>query len=159
MSYVLHAVIAHEKLLRTATQNLLPDAQLASLRQGFALLPLTNPLFDAITDGTATPDPLGFPHLPGGFAHHLAHWSTAGAVAYVEADYFGGTGDQRAAVWAHGTLTLGPLHTSAHPPFPATSSPISHALHRLGATPATTRDEFHTVGLHHHHRHTDDWLI
>ncbi|MET8030591.1 hypothetical protein [Streptomyces avermitilis] len=31
-------------------------------------------------------------------------------VAYVEADYFGGVGEQQAAVWDGETIALGPLH-------------------------------------------------
>ncbi|MFF3343183.1 hypothetical protein [Streptomyces flavidovirens] len=58
------------------------------------------------------------PHLaPGGcregFEKTLSDWSTAGPVAYVEAEYFGGVGEQKAAVWYGGTIVLGPLHVQA----------------------------------------------
>jgi Trypsin-co-occurring domain 1 len=35
--------------------------------------------------------------------------SATSLVAYLEAEYFGGVGQQRATVWAHGSLALGPL--------------------------------------------------
>ncbi|MFZ4239691.1 hypothetical protein ACOZGD_31515 [Streptomyces murinus] len=69
---------------------------------------MTDEVFDAVTDG-GTEGALGFWRLPGGFEKLLARWSAAGPVAYVEAEYFGGTGEQRAAVSADGELVLGPL--------------------------------------------------
>ena len=86
----------------------------------------------------------------------LADWSRPGPVAYLEADYFGGTGGQRAAVWAAGRLTFGPLHIGINEPFPAEGSPISQALRCLGAQRSERGDEFDAVGLLRH-RHTEDW--
>src|SRR5258708_22051255 len=84
-------------------------------------MPMTDELFDAVTDGSS--DALGFWRLPGGFDRVLAGWSAGGPVAYVEAEYFGGTGTQRAVVWAGGVLVLGPLQNAEDEPFPAEGSP------------------------------------
>ena len=70
-------------------------------------MPMTDEVFDGVTDGSTAGD-LGFGRLPGGFERLLAQWSVSGPVAYVEAEYFGGVGEQRAAVWADGALVLGP---------------------------------------------------
>jgi hypothetical protein len=76
--------------------------------------------------------------LPGGFDKHLANWSAAGdLVAHVAAEYFGGVGEQHAAVCANGALALGPLHIAEEQPLDPDGSPISQALRRLGA--AATR--------------------
>lgn len=146
MGYELQAVIAGDGLLQAASQDL-AAARVAPLGQGLALMPMTDELFDSVTDGS-THRPLGFWKLPGAFDYVLAEWSTAGPVAYVEADYFGGAGEQRAAVWAEGALELGPLQTD---------SPISRALRRLGAVAGAATDEFSGVGLDRH-RHMEDWI-
>ncbi|WP_407547630.1 hypothetical protein QOM21_01320 [Streptomyces sp. Pv4-95] len=116
---------------------------------------MTDQLFDAATDGTE--GPLGFWRLPGGFDKHLANWSAGGGlVAYVEAEYFGGVGEQHAAVWADGAVALGPLHLSEGRPPSSVGSPISQALRRLGASAVAANDEFASVGLDRHRR-TEGW--
>ncbi|MFD0419649.1 hypothetical protein [Streptomyces sp. NPDC127108] len=155
MGYELHAVIAEGALLRGAVREM-AAARLAPLGQGLALMPMTDELFDAVTDGGPV-SPLGFWRLPGGFDTHLANWSATGPIAYVEAEYFGGVGEQRAAVWDGGTLALGPLHVGEGQDVPAAGSPVSRALRRLGAVAGTAEDEFAAVGLGRH-RDPEAWL-
>ena len=150
MTYVLQAVIAGDDLLRAAAQKV-PGARVASLGQGLSLLPMTNEVVDAVPDGS-TARSLGFWRLSAGFERVLAEWSAAAPVAYVEAEYFGGVGEQRAVVWADGAVVLGPLDEQA-----MRLSPISQALRRLGATSGPGQDEFTAVGLDRH-RHNDGWL-
>ncbi|MFE9611904.1 hypothetical protein [Streptomyces sp. NPDC006012] len=126
------------------------------MRQSLSLMPMTDEVVAAVTDGSDGGD-LGFHRLPGGFATLLARWSSAGPITYVEADYFGGAGGQRAAVWAGGVLVLGPLETPAKKRFSRSVSPISQALRRLGARKGLGEDECQAVGLDRH-RSTDDWL-
>ncbi|MFJ9246782.1 hypothetical protein [Streptomyces sp. NPDC101776] len=150
MTYVLQAVIAGDDLLRSAAQKV-PGARVASLGQGLSLLPMTSEVLDAVSAGD-TARSLGFWRLPAGFERRLAEWSTAGPVAYVEAEYFGGAGEQRVVVWADGALAWGPSDQRA-----MGISPISQALRRLGATSGPGQDEFTAVGLDRH-RHNDDWI-
>ncbi|MEU6226178.1 hypothetical protein [Streptomyces sp. NPDC047042] len=117
---------------------------------------MTDELFDAVTVGSAGKT-LGFWKLPGGFDGRLAEWSAAGPVAYVEAEYFGGVGTQRAAVWAEGLLALGPVDTPARGRLFRSISPISQALRQLGAVRALGEDEFDAVGLARH-RDNDGWI-
>ena len=155
MGYDLHAVIAEEEVLRSAAQGL-PAARLASIGQGLALMPVTGALFDSVADRSGT-GVLGFWRLPGGFDKTLADSSVRGPVAYVEAEYFGGVGEQRAVVWGGGTIVLGPLHVEEGRPFPAAGSPISQALRQLGVVASAEEDEFSAVGLHRH-RHSEAWI-
>ena len=155
MGYDLKAVIAGTEVLRAAARDL-PAARLASLGQGMSLLPMTDALFDSVADGSDA-GPLGFWRLPGGFEKTLADWSTAGPVAYVEAEYFGGVGEQQAAVWDGGTIVLGPLHVQEGQPFPPAGGAISQALRRLGVVASTGEDEFSAVGLDRH-RHGEGWI-
>ncbi|MEU3991752.1 hypothetical protein AB0F24_25905 [Streptomyces platensis] len=155
MGYDLHAVIAEEEVLRGAARDL-PAARLASIGQGLSLMPMTDVLFDSVADGSGV-GALGFWRLPGGFEQSLAAWSAGGPVAYVEAEYFGGVGEQQAAVWDGGSIVLGPLQVEEGGPFPSAGSPISQALRRLGVVASAGDDEFSAVGLDRH-RHSEAWL-
>lgn len=155
VGYEVQAVIAGDGLLRAVSRDV-PGARVAPLRQGLSLMPMTDEVFDAVTDG-GTGGALGFWRLPGGFEKLLARWSAAGPVAYVEAEYFGGTGEQRAAVWADGELVLGPLDAPTKKWFSRSVSPISGALRRLGARRSLGEDEFDAVGLDRH-RSNDGWI-
>ncbi len=75
--------------------------------------------------------------------------SKRGRVAYVEADYFGGTGDQGCVVWEGGRELL--RETRA-------DKAINHALRLLGVRTAEGAvDEFDTVGMGRHRR-VESWL-
>ncbi|PJM98585.1 hypothetical protein CG740_34625 [Streptomyces sp. CB01201] len=155
MSYDLRAVIADGEALRGAARDL-PAARLASIGHGLSLMPMTDALFDSVADGSGV-GTLGFWGLPGGFERTLAAWSAGGPVAYVEAEYFGGVGEQRAAVWNGGDIVLGPLHVEERQPFPPVGSPISQALRQLGVWVSAGEDEFSAVGLDRH-RHGEAWI-
>ncbi|MFK4117208.1 hypothetical protein [Streptomyces longwoodensis] len=155
MAYELSAVIAGEEVLRAAARGL-PAARTAVLGQGLSLMPMTEALFHAVAGGRDR-GALGFREVPGGFDRVLAGWSAGGPVAYVEAEYFGGVGEQRAAVWEGGALVLGPLHAEEGRPFPPAGSPVSRALRRLGVAARAGEDEFSAVGLHRH-RTSGGWV-
>ncbi|MFD7136494.1 hypothetical protein [Streptomyces sp. NPDC059894] len=155
MSYDLQAVIAGGEVLSSAARDL-PAARLASIGQGLSLMPMTDALFDSVADGSGA-GALGFWRLPVGFEDTLAAWSAGGPVAYVEAEYFGGVGEQRAAVWNGGTVVLGPLHIEEGQSFSPAGSPISQALRRLGVVASAGADEFSSVGLDRH-RHGEAWI-
>ncbi|MGW8726228.1 hypothetical protein ACWGNF_09405 [Streptomyces sp. NPDC055808] len=155
MGYDLRAVIADGEALRGAARDL-PAARLASIGHGLSLMPMTDALFDSVADGSGV-GTLGFWGLPGGFERTLAAWSADGPVAYVEAKYFGGVGEQRAAVWNGGDIVLGPLHVEEGQPFPPAGGPISQALRQLGVLVSVGEDEFSAVGLDRH-RHGEAWI-
>ncbi|MCS0603094.1 hypothetical protein NX794_18025 [Streptomyces sp. LP11] len=154
MAYELRAVIAAEAVLRPAAAEI-EGARVARLAQGLALLPVTDEVLGAVTDG-GDARRLGFRSLTEGWEGGLARWSVAGPVAYVEVEYFGGAGEERAAVWAGGALTAGPFDTSARRGFRREVSPVSAALRRLGVRAERGQDAFEAVGLERH-RFTEDW--
>jgi hypothetical protein len=80
-----------------------------------------------------------------------------GYVGYIEAEFFGGFGSQRAALWVDQMLAVGPLSVEEGAPFAETGSPISQLLRHLDVTPTGHYDEFDAVGLDRH-RHTAEWL-
>jgi hypothetical protein len=150
LGYDLEAVIGPVTVLRPLVTGL------ALLPHGLALLPMTDEVFDAAVPDPAADRGLGFWKLPPGYEKHLAAWSAAGPVGYCEAEYFGGAGSQRAALWENGELTFGPVTWEEGEPMPAAGSPISQLLRRLGVTRQDPHDEFDAVGLDRH-RHTEDW--
>ncbi|MER6180246.1 hypothetical protein [Streptomyces sp. NPDC001652] len=93
---------------------------------------LTHPLFESVAHGGGA---LGFSRLPEPFAKTVAAWSAGGPVAYVEAEYFGGVGEQRSVARDGGAVVLGPLRVVAGP----------------------GEDEFSAVGLERH-RHGGAWI-
>ncbi|WP_280675290.1 hypothetical protein [Kitasatospora sp. MAA19] len=159
MPYELQALIGTCELLAVAAAEV-PVARVVPLAQGLALIPVTPAVLSALqSDGDTrkAADGAGFGWHPEGFELRLAAWSKAGPIACVEADYFGGSGTQRAAVWDDGRITLGPLTSGEFEPSPPEGSPISRALRRLGARTEEGRvDEFDSVGLSAH-RSTDGW--
>jgi hypothetical protein len=156
MGFVVAGVVGGMELMTAAARDL-ATVTLVPLRQGLMLLPMTAALFDEVENTAADADELGFWKLPGGFEGTLLAWSAGGPVAYIEAEYFGGTGTQRAAVWASSALILGPIGTREREPFPEAGSPISQALRALGASADGSVDEFEAVGLDTHRR-AYDWV-
>jgi len=73
MSYQLNALIASSDLIH-AIAGELPAAHVAALAQGFSLIPVTEPLFDALNAGNE-PCPLGFTSFPNGLLRRLEAWS------------------------------------------------------------------------------------
>jgi hypothetical protein len=155
MAYTLEAVICPTTVLSVVTQDQ-PGMVIVPLRQGLSLVPMTDELFDELTDGSPN-RPHGFWKFPGGFEHVLRSWSSRGPIAYVEAEYFGGVGRQCSAVWNSGTLTFGPVAIEDGQPVPDAGTPISQALARLYVVRGGHHDEFEAAGLSQHRR-TEDWL-
>jgi hypothetical protein len=98
----------------------------------------------------------GFTVLQPGLAALIEACSTFGALAYVEADYFGREGAQAAAVWRNGHLASGPMLLGRNEEFSAETAPICVALRALGVEAVGRTDEFVTAGLGRHRR-TADW--
>ncbi|MFK4599844.1 hypothetical protein [Streptomyces pristinaespiralis] len=154
MSYDLKAVIARRDLLDVVTRDL-SAARVVDLPHGLALLPMTDALSDALTDASRARHS-AFWSLPAGFDEVLVDWSRTGSVAYVEAEYFGGVGEENAAVWRDGELVRGPLHLVEGELTPTEGSPVCQALRALGVS-AGEDDEFTAAGLDAH-RNNDGWL-
>lgn len=123
-----------------------------SLGHGLRLVPITAETFDALGERFPTledpPDP-EFWKLSGPIVFVAKELSQQGAVAYVETDYFGGSGRQAATVWEFGSVRM--------PPTEAKRGPINAALRVMGVRARFMRDEFETVGLGTR-RSNDDWL-
>jgi hypothetical protein len=157
MAYTLEAILGSDVVVRHLVAQLSEaPAVVVSLDQGIGMVPMTDELFDAVTEGTADHRP-GLHKLPESFEQLVADASRIGPVAYVEAELFGGVGSQCAVVWIGGHVILGPLTIEESEPFPVEGSPISQALRILGVKAHGHFDEFDAVGLSAH-RSNDSWL-
>ncbi|MFI0448351.1 hypothetical protein [Actinomadura sp. 6N118] len=152
MSYVLYGVVGDFDRLRLLTGDL-PRAVVAPLEQRLGLLPVTHEIFDELTDERRGDGPFVF--MSPAFAEVLEDWSRGGRVAYVEADFFGGSGNQTAALWENGRQTWGPEHAWSSKR-PRESWPINAVLARLGAVEVGPFDLFDTVGFGQA-RDMEDW--
>lgn len=150
MAYTLEAVLARCEVLAN-----LPawaaDTVVIPLAQGMCMLPLSDALLARF--GSAEQPWLYtrhgiFNHLPQDLVTELLDLSLAGPLAYVEAEFWGGQGEQRAVVWENG-VALGEQEES--------SMAINDALRRLGVEASEGHDRFDTVGLGRH-RSVGDWL-
>jgi hypothetical protein len=88
------------------------------------------------------------PQLNEPVVHHMVNAIADDPLfAVIDTDFFGGIGDQAAAVYR------GPKEVIA--PWVGYRGPINHALHELGVIPRGALDLFDTVGLREH-RDFDD---
>ncbi len=71
-----------------------------------------------------------------------------GSLAYVETEYFGGTGGQAATAFVDGHEVVAPQTAKG-------SGPINQALRRIGVTRTAANDEFDTIGLGERRTMTD----
>lgn len=160
MGYMLEAIVADASLLEGSCGSL-RHAVCVRLDRRLALIPLTGPLIDELTDSAAAAwAGTGLlQKLPAGADRLLALWSMEGPIAYLEADMWGGPpAYQSAAVWHQGTIVLAPRRAEIGPRHgPIHSWPINTALACLGLVPSGPVDLFEDVGLGRHSR-TRAWL-
>jgi hypothetical protein len=119
---------------------------------GLAFVPMTDALFEQLATlfaAAAGQAHTEFWKLSPSGALWIAQLSAAGRVAYVETEYFGGDGDQAAAVWENARTILGPRQGDI--------GPINDALRLLGVSRTHTQDEFAVAGLDRY-RATEDWV-
>jgi hypothetical protein len=118
-----------------------------------SFIPMTDQLFDFLAERTPSSMQRPYPEfwkLSGAGVAWLHSLSIAGRVAYIETEYFGGTGAQAAAVWESGNLIFGPEQSEM-------IGPVDRALALLGVKSAGGRDEFDVAGLRKH-RSNERWL-
>jgi hypothetical protein len=116
----------------------------------FELVPLTDALYEELNGGATEPVASGiFEYLSARVEEWVASASLGGRLAYVEAEYFGGTGLQAAVGFQEGAIALGPMQADV--------GPINTALNFLGVVRTAQMDEFDTVDLGRH-RSVDDWV-
>lgn len=119
-----------------------PMARVVELRGGWQAIPVSDDLLGEIEGraaGAQRSDALDV--APAGLEQAMAAATReGGALAYVETDYFGGTGGQSAMVFANGRETMKPERSRG-------AGAINEALRGIGVLREAGKDEFDTVGL------------
>ena len=116
-------------------------ARVVDLPQGFALIPLTRALREDIDELVGDDRKQEFPSfesLSDAVAEIVRDASSLGPLAVVEAEFFGGVGEQRSVVWEGRQVVLGPLD---HP------RSVNAALKQLGVQAPDWCDEFDALHL------------
>jgi hypothetical protein len=165
MSYEIHAFIGRRESFSAVEGAPMNNVSLA---QGIALVPLTSALRGWLYQqhkGARRTHP-GFELLSEPAYQLGVKLSERGAVAYVEAFYFGNAGGQGAIVWQQGAVVMEPLHDlNGQAVLPgsrpsrdaAPCHPINEALRRLGVEKSGQYDEFDALGLGRN-RKTESWI-
>lgn len=154
---MLEAVLARNDVARHLTAQL-PSLRIVRLDQDMRLLPLTENVIRVMT-----PEPWEYPllfdrHVPEPLAALLLEASRLGAVAYVEADFWGGDGRQACVVWEGSRIVLGPIIEEERLGPRLHEGAINRALRSVGVSVGPDAlDEFDTVGLGRRRR-TAEWL-
>lgn len=122
------------------------SAKIIPLYKELIVIPLTDELYDEINMNQGTTKSI-YDYLTDTISSYCREISKFGLVAYIEAEYFGGTGSQNAMVWDSGQVIFEET---------LSESAINRSLEILGVHKVQGKDEFDTVGLGRH-RDTEDW--
>jgi hypothetical protein len=127
-----------------------PVARVVELRGGWQAIPVDEALYTAIEarhPGAVRPS--GLHVSPLGLSEAVAAATVRGAgLAYVETEYFGGTGAQSAVAFVEGREVVAPQSARS-------AGPINQALRRIGVARTLAEDEFDTIGLGERRSMTD----
>ncbi|MEL7475213.1 MAG: hypothetical protein AAGJ55_03160 [Cyanobacteria bacterium J06555_12] len=127
------------------------------LGQGVGLLPASKNLVEDVDELIGEGSGRVYPeldHLTRSLASMLQRESHAWRLAYLETEFFGGSGRQAAAVWDAQALIFGPKASESE--WDSTNQiwvvdsgwPINEALRLIGVEADDRRDEFEALGLH-----------
>ena len=149
MVHSVHLIIGKGASVTTFLQQW-PAARVVDLLAGWQAIPVDEALYAAIeARHPAATRPPGLDVSPLGLSEALAAaTSKGGSLAYVETEYFGGTGGQAATAFVDGHEVVAPQSAKG-------AGPINQALRRIGVTRTAADDEFDTIGLGERRTMTD----
>lgn len=139
MAHIIRAFIGKSKIIK----NLAIDWQreFIFLPQDFAMLFLTDELFDDITEVFNLENDLdcsAFECFTTAIAKIIKKYSTQTSLAYIETEYFGGFGSQSGVLYFDGKMEIEPARCEGI---------INQILQKLGVSKEDGRDEFDSVHL------------
>ncbi len=150
MVHNVYLFVGHPEVLRRYGE-LSPLARLYRLTPGaeLAVMPVDDALHDDVHRRIGTGEWLENLRLTTMDMAYAAETSRRGALAYIETDYFGGSGLQAAALWGGGALAIRPLTMTQEQSAgrPRATWPINAVLRGLGVEAAPGFDAFDTFSL------------
>ena len=126
---------------REEISELLKDcvsAHIIPLSQGFCFVPMSDELYDQLTTGRDFPADIcdeRFRYLSSKLFQIGREFSKKTPLAYIETDYFGGSGFQCAVAWNNGDVELYPSLAGREKDFQVDNNysyPINRALSEIG---------------------------
>jgi hypothetical protein len=170
VDYRLEAIISFEAVINASDSRFL-EIRTAPLDNGLALIPVTNELLLELAGDAEMslneklpdfPESIKPRRLTPQLVSLLQELSVFSPIAYIEAGYESGTGDQIALLWQAHKIILGPLCTSwgrfGKPgnKVRIEEMAINTVLRRMGLRTVSGKDEFDTIGLGRR-RTTEAW--
>ena len=157
MSHYVQIIIAENSIIDSIEADWVHGNKL-NLSQGFSLIPMITQLFDDINelDNTGKSDSFDeFEFLSSSIEGLLKSKSYKSKVAYVETEYFGGTGVQCGILFENQKIKIGPLRTetiwdersNSYRQIPEGKGAINTVLKELGVSDFNAKDEFDSLGL------------
>ena len=140
MGHCMKAIIGKHEAIKKI-ENDWVYAEEVRLPQGYGMVFLTDMLFDDITELSGTSDETDCPELAyftAAVRQFLQQYSFHGKLAYVETDYFGGTGTQSGVLYENGQLRISPR---------SGNGTINLLLKELGVRCMPDKDEFDSLHL------------
>jgi hypothetical protein len=170
LDYELAAIVGFEAVINSSDGRFL-EVRSAALENGLALIPVTKELMLELAQDAEMSLNEKTPEFSGAIKPRrltpqvvslLLELSVFSPVAFVEAAYQSGAGEQIAVLWQAHKIILGPTATSwghfgrAENKVRLGDMAINCALRRMGVRTETGKDEFDTVGLGRK-RNTEAW--
>ena len=147
MSYTIRALVAQKQALDKLVVSF-KTARVVELNvPDFALVPLVQEFLEELDD-KSEPFPVKI-YVPEKLVARIVQISNTTPLAYIQADIFGGFGDQGAIVWDAGQVVYKQITSRI--------GAINGALHKLGIQKTIEQDEFDCLGLGRY-RWTNDWV-
>jgi hypothetical protein len=147
MGYYLNAFLGRQDDLKKIVEKF-RTSKVVPLTDQVALLPMTEKLFDEINDYRINDTIGSFDFLTADVEREILNTIDGGMVAYVEVEYFGGTGSQSGILWKEGKrIYEKELEQDV----------VNDILRQFGVVKEASKDEFDTVGLGRNRR-TERWL-
>ncbi len=150
MGYYLQAIICKEKASEIITREFY-SAKRVCLKGDLYIIPYTSDLYDEFNQFDKSGHFDKFEYLNEKLFTYLIQKSVIEPIAYVEAEYFGGTGGQSAIMLNNGEVVIDVRFEDNG------YGAINAVLKEFGINKESDLDEWDTVGMLRH-RSTEDWL-
>jgi hypothetical protein len=147
MGYYLQAFICRQSDTRLLTEKF-DKAISVDIGQGLSLIPMTEELFDQISNFTSSSSVDKFEYMTEYVENKILNAIGDRKFAYVEAEYFGGEGGQMAVIWNN---------NRRQQILPFGKDKINQVLKDFGVTANEGQDEFLTLGFGLR-RDTREWI-
>lgn len=144
MGHNIQAFISKEKVISQMASDWLMEKK--TLKQGFAMIFLTNELFDNVTELDGLENQLDCEELrlfTTAIQHLMEKYTFRQEMAYIETDYFGGVGTQAGLLMRNQQIVIGPQKTAGT---------INVLLKEMGVCREKGQDEFASLGLDKYRR-------